>query len=220
MVSSITSTTDTTAAAAAMKKSLGMNKDDFMQLFIAQLKYQDPLKPQDPSAMLDQLSQLSLVEQSYNSNTALNNLLTAQNNSATLSTVSFIGKDVKANGNSVSFDGTSPASMRFNLSGSVDSAEITIRDTSGKVVRTITTAGLSQGETASVWDGRDNNGTLLPAAAYSFSVNGTTTGGNTVLATTYTSGRIDGISIVNGSPVLTVGAASIALSDVISVKGA
>jgi flagellar basal-body rod modification protein FlgD len=115
MVNSVTATTDTTAAAAAMKKSMGMNKDDFMKLFIAQLQYQDPLKPQDPSAMLDQLSQLSLVEQSYNNNTALNNLLTAQNNNTTMNSVSFIGKDVKANGNSASFNGSVPVSLQFNL---------------------------------------------------------------------------------------------------------
>ncbi len=219
MVSSVTATTDTTAASVAMKKSLGLNKDDFMKLFVAQLKYQDPLKPQDPSAMLDQLSQLSLVEQSYNSNTALNNLLTAQNNAATLSSVSFIGKDVKANGNSVSFDGTLPTSLQFNLSGAVDSAQITISDASGKVVRTTTTGALGKGDTAVAWDGRNGSGSLLPAGSYSFSVKGITAGGDAIAATTYTSGRIDGVSIVNGTPMLTVGTTSIALSDVISVKG-
>lgn len=219
MVSSVTATTDTTTASAAMKKSLGLNKDDFMKLFVAQLKYQDPLKPQDPSAMLDQLSQLSLVEQSYNSNTALNNLLTAQNNSATLSSVSFIGKDVKANGNSISFDGASSASMQFNLSSAVDSALISISDASGKVVRTTSTGTLGKGDTTVVWDGRDGNGALLPAGSYSFSVKGTTAAGDAIAATTYTSGRIDGVSIVNGTPMLTVGSTSIALSDVISVKG-
>src|SRR6185369_3074291 len=113
MVSTVTATTGTAAADAAMKKSLGMNKDDFMKLFIAQLQYQDPLKPQDPSAMLDQLSQLSLVQQSYNSNTALNNLLTAQNSSNSLTAVSFIGKDVKANGNNATFDGSAPSVLEF-----------------------------------------------------------------------------------------------------------
>ncbi|HBA73094.1 MAG: flagellar hook capping protein [Geobacteraceae bacterium GWC2_55_20] len=219
MVTSVTSTTDTSAAAAAMKKSLGMNKDDFMKLFVAQLKYQDPLAPQDASAMLDQLSQLTLVEQSYNTNTALQNLLTSQNNSATMSSVSFIGKDVKANGNAVPFDGTSPASMQFNLSAPVDSAQIDISDSNGNIVRTISATALNQGDSAVSWDGRDNNGNLLSAGAYTFSVKGTTAGGSTVLATTYTAGRIDGVSLVDGTPLLTIGAATISLSDVISVKG-
>ena len=219
MVTSVTSTTDTSAAAAAMKKSLGMNKDDFMKLFVAQLKYQDPLAPQDASAMLDQLSQLTLVEQSYNTNTALQNLLTSQNNSATMSSVSFIGKDVKANGNAVPFDGTSAANMQFNLSAPVDSAQIDISDSNGNIVRTISATALNQGDSAVSWDGRDNNGNLLSAGAYTFSVKGTTAGGSTVLATTYTAGRIDGVSLVDGTPLLTIGAATISLSDVISVKG-
>ncbi len=48
MITNVTSTTDTAAADAAMKKSLGMNKDDFMKLFIAQLQYQDPLETSGP----------------------------------------------------------------------------------------------------------------------------------------------------------------------------
>ncbi|MDO9308146.1 MAG: FlgD immunoglobulin-like domain containing protein [Deltaproteobacteria bacterium] len=219
MVTSVTSTTDTTAAAAAMKKSIGMNKDDFMKLLVAQLKYQDPLKPQDATAMLDQLSQLTLVEQSYNTNTALQNLLTSQNNSATMSSVSFIGKDVKANGNAIPFDGTSAASMQFNLSAAVDSAQIDISDSNGNVVRTISATALNQGDSAVSWDGRDSNGNLLSAGAYTFSVKGTTADGSTVIATTYTAGRIDGVSLVDGTPLLTIGAATISLSDVISVKG-
>jgi flagellar basal-body rod modification protein FlgD len=219
VVTNVTSTTDTTAAAAAMKKSVGMNKDDFMKLFIAQLQYQDPLKPQDPSAMLDQLSQLSLVEQSYNSNTALNNLLTAQNNSTTMNSVSFIGKNVKAIGNAAVLDGTSSTSLQFNLSVPASAGTITIADVSGKTVRTATLGAQSSGDSAFAWDGRDNSGALLPAGAYSFKVNATSASGSAITATTYTTGRIDGVNISNSTPVLTIGATAVSLADVISVTG-
>ena len=219
MVTNVTATTDATAAAAAMKKSVGLNKDDFMKLFIAQLQYQDPLKPQDPSAMLDQLSQLSLVEQSYNSNTALNNLLTAQNNSTTMSSVSFIGKNVKANGNAASFDGTTPATLQFNLSVPVASASVTISDASGKMVRTASLGALNAGDALVSWDGRDNSGALLPAGAYTYAIQAATASGTKVAATTYTTGRIDGVNITNGTPILSIGAASVSLADVISVMG-
>lgn len=56
-------TTDTTAAAAAMKKSTGMNKDDFLKLFVTQLQHQDPLNPADSSEFIGQLAQLTQVEQ-------------------------------------------------------------------------------------------------------------------------------------------------------------
>lgn len=211
-------TTDTSAASAAMKKSLGLNKDDFLKLFISQLKYQDPLKPQDPSAMLDQLSQLSLVEQSYNNTTALNNLLTAQNNATTMNSVGFIGKDVKANGNAIAFDGSTPATFEFSLPSAVDTAAVTITDTSGKVVATSSLGALNSGDSILSWDGRDGNGAFLPAGAYTFKIDGTAAG-VAVPATTYTSGRIDGVNIVNGVPQLAIGAVSIAMSDIINVKG-
>jgi flagellar basal-body rod modification protein FlgD len=203
-----------------MKKSLGMNKDDFMKLFIAQLQYQDPLKPQDPSAMLDQLSQLSLVEQSYNSTTALENLLTAQNNSTTMNSVSFIGKDVKAYGNAAVFDGASPASLQFSLSVPTTSANVVISDASGRTVRTADLGSLTAGDAAFAWDGRDNSGALLPAGAYSFAVKATAASGATVAATTYTTGRIDGVTFADGKPMLTIGGTLVAFADLISVKGA
>lgn len=220
MVNAVSSTADTATAASSMKKSLGMDKDDFMKLFIAQLQYQDPLKPQDPTAMLDQLSQLSLVEQSYNSGTALKNLLTAQNNSISLTALSFIGKEIKANGNVATFDGNAPAKLEFDLAVPTTSTQVTITDGSGNVVRTVTLGSKSAGANSFVWDGRSNNGTLLKAGAYNFAVNATAVNGFPLQATTYTTGRIDGVNLSGSTPQLTIGAASVALSDVISVKGA
>ena len=217
MVSTVTAATDTTAAAAAMKQSLGMNKDDFMKLFIAQLQYQDPLAPQDPSAMLDQLSQLSLVEQSYNSNTSLANLLTAQNNAISLTAVSFIGKDVKAYGNSTSFDGSASTQLEFNLPLSAASAQVSIVDDSGTTVRTVALGSSDAGDNSFSWDGRDNSGVLLPAGEYTFAVTATSASGDAISATTYTTGKIDGVNLAGSTPQLNVGATSVALSDVISM---
>lgn len=217
MVSTVTASTDTTASAAAMKKSMGMNKDDFMKLFIAQLQYQDPLKPQDPSAMLDQLSQLSLVEQSYNSNTALTKLLTAQNASISLTALSFIGKGVKANGNSTTFDGSTPSALEFNLPLAATSGQVSIVDGAGRTVRTATLGSTNAGDNRFSWDGRDNSGTLLPAGAYRFAVTATAATGASLPVTTYTTGRIDGVNLTDIVPQLTIGATSVALTDVISV---
>lgn len=220
MVSSVvTATTDTTAAAAAMKKSMGMNKEDFLNLFITQLKNQDPLKPQDSEQMLAQLAQLTQVEQAYNTNTALNNLLTAQNNSSNLSSVSFIGKEVRAQGNALSFNGASPTTLQFNNAGATASNDISIADSTGRIIKNIKTGALAAGEAIIAWDGRDNKGTMMPAGAYSFSVTGTTASGATVASTTLTAGKVDGIAFTGGVPMLTIGKVTVPFANVLSVKG-
>lgn len=188
-----------------------------MKLFIAQLKFQDPLKPQDPSAMLDQLSQLSLVEQSYNSNTALKDLLTAQNNSMNMTALSFIGKDVKANGNVATFDGSTSSALEFNLSLPAASAQISIMDSTGKTIRTEALGACTAGNNTFAWDGRDSSGALLPAGAYTFAINATAANGAALPATTFTMGKIDGVDLSGSTPQLTIGSTSVALSDIISV---
>jgi len=219
MVNSVGSTSATTSADTAMKQATGMTSDDFLKLFIAQLQNQDPLAPQDPSAMLTQLAQINQVEQSYNTNTALNNLLASMNYSAAMNSSSLIGKNVMANGNSASFDGATPAALQYNLSVPTASATVTISDASGRTVRTATLGAQQAGDTSFVWDGKDNNGATLPAGAYTFAVAGTTAAGASVAATTYTAGVVNGISLNNGAPSLTIGSASVLLSDVLSIKG-
>jgi flagellar basal-body rod modification protein FlgD len=68
--SSITSTSDPTksqpAAATASTSDIG-NQQTFLQLLVAQLKYQDPLQPQDGTAFVTQLAQFSDLEQQIGS---------------------------------------------------------------------------------------------------------------------------------------------------------
>ncbi|MDD2365544.1 MAG: flagellar hook assembly protein FlgD [Desulfuromonadaceae bacterium] len=217
MVSTVTATTDSAAAQAAMKASYGMNKDDFMKLFIAQLQYQDPLKPQDATAMLDQLSQLSLVEQSYNNSTAMNNMLAAQNNSISLSAVSFIGGSVKATGNTATFNGTDATDLKFDLEGIAASARITITDSIGHIIKIATVEDLKSGDNSYSWDGRDNSNNLVSAGSYNFAVSASNLNGGPVTSTTYTTGRIDGVDLSGSIPLLTIGTTSVPLNNVISV---
>lgn len=219
MITSVTSATDSTATSSAIKSSLGMDSSDFLQLFIAQMQYQDPLEPTDATAMMNQLSQLSLVEQSYNQTTALSNLLAAQNNSLSMGSVSFIGKNVKANGDDIAFDGTSSTGLQYNLSSASTATKLTISNSSGETVRTVSLGAQSAGDNSYTWDGCDDSGNKLSAGAYTFAVSATTGSGASVTATTYTTGLIDGVNLSSTNPYLTIGSVSVPLTDVVSVSG-
>jgi len=212
MVSSVgTTTTDSTAAAAAMKKSTGLNKDDFLQLFITQLKNQDPLNPQDSSQFVSQLAQLTQVEQAYNTNTNLLNLVTAVKGTSLLNASSMIGRTVTAVGNSVNFGGTA-TQLNYSMPAATDSTTVSITDSTGKTVRTINMGASANGLNSMVWDGKSNTGALLSAGIYNFAVTGKAFDGSAIAGKTFTTGKVDGIGYSGTDPVIKIGNIEIPVS--------
>jgi len=60
-----------------------LGKDVFLKLLVTQLRYQDPLKPQDNSAFVAQMAQFTSLEQLQNVNTTLTQLVTLQSKDTT-----------------------------------------------------------------------------------------------------------------------------------------
>ncbi|NLM52724.1 MAG: flagellar hook capping protein [Firmicutes bacterium] len=67
---------------AESKKKTGamqeLGKDAFLQLLVTQLRYQDPLNPQDNGAFIAQMAQFSALEQMQNLNKSMEQLLKLQ----------------------------------------------------------------------------------------------------------------------------------------------
>jgi len=87
--------------------------------------------------------------------------------------------------------GKDPASQAFavELPGTASDVEIKIVDATGKVVRTIDAGSMKEGVNAVTWDGKDDAGAVVPAGAYSFSVNAAN-GGTTVKSTALTFSQV------------------------------
>lgn len=65
-----TSAAGTVAGAASAKSQNSLDKDAFLQLLAAQMKYQDPLEPTSNTEYMSQMAQFSTVEQLQNINDA------------------------------------------------------------------------------------------------------------------------------------------------------
>lgn len=109
---------------ATTKANDELGKDAFLQLLVAQMKYQDPLNPQDNSEYIAELANFSALEQMTNVNTNLEGLSTTINNIDTSVLVgqlsSMIGKAMNWNSTTTvpGNDGTS-VTRNVTLSGMI-----------------------------------------------------------------------------------------------------
>lgn len=80
-------------ASTDASNNASLNYNNFLQLLIAQMKYQDPTDPMDASEQISQLATFSQVEQSIQTNTHLKSMLQAE---ALTRASDLIGKYVKS----------------------------------------------------------------------------------------------------------------------------
>lgn len=176
-------------------------KNEFLQLFVTQLRNQNPLEPRDGAEYLGQLAQFSTLEGIRNMETAFNKIASSLNSNQALQASSLVGKnvDVKTD-NGLYVQG-------MNVKGSIEvppfasSVQMEIRNEQGEVVKTVKMDSAEKGEVAFVWDGLDDNGNPQPTGVYKFIAKANVHGQETNIDT-YLSANVDSVTInKNGQPV-------------------
>jgi flagellar basal-body rod modification protein FlgD len=117
MITNFSSTAAATASQAGAAAGLGgLDSTAFLKLLVAQLRYQNPMSPSDPSAMLQQTASFTQVETLQQLAKAQQQVLGLQQ---TAMAADLIGKDVSA----LAADGSqlrgTVDAVRFNQSGPV-----------------------------------------------------------------------------------------------------
>ena len=98
-VDSAATSIGTTPTASVKSSSGNIDYNTFLQLMIAEMKYQDPTNPTDTSQYMSQFAQFSTVEQSIQTNNKLDSLLSSQ---ALSQADSLIGRTATSGDGSVS----------------------------------------------------------------------------------------------------------------------
>ena len=158
------------SSSADTKKDLG--RDEFLTLFIEQLKHQDPLNPMDSSQFTAQLAQYSSLEQLFNINDHLKVLQSSQEENARLKAIDFMGKEIVVEGDLLSLKQDTTAMGRFNMEEIADCA-VRIIDSEGYLVKTLDLGILNPGEHTFRWDGRDEAGSMMAPGIYAFDITAT-----------------------------------------------
>lgn len=209
---SVTSATNTTSTGTGSGNMVSVNNmgntDMFLQLLVAQMKNQDPTKPQDPTQMVTQLAQFNALQQQIDSNQYLQQIANTQSSNAT-NAASYLGHTAVVNTSKFSFDGSTAQKFMTNLSSAASNASVQIVDSNGNAVATLNNGALPAGTSSFTWDGTMDNGLTAPIGQYSIQVNATDSSGQTVSSTTQTLGTVSAVDlgssgtqlVVNGSPV-------------------
>jgi flagellar basal-body rod modification protein FlgD len=197
-------------------KSTTMGQDEFLKMFMAQMKNQDPLNPMQGSDMAAQLAQFSSVEQLTKVNTNLESMKSSQDESTRLDALNFIGKEIVASGNALSLEEGKVAEGRFDLSESAQ-CSVLIKNSSGTTVGSFSLGTLGPGAHTFQWSGHDSSGNLLSPGTYNFQVMGKTSAGKIVSGDPRVSGKVTGVNLENGGVKLNIGEVPVGISEVMDI---
>ncbi|MFQ6604288.1 MAG: flagellar hook assembly protein FlgD [Fidelibacterota bacterium] len=210
------------AASTQTARKSGIEMDEFLKLLLTELTNQDPTAPADSEAFAAQLAQFTSVEQlaSIDSNIQYGvdmDLVLSQTINNTLAATA-IGKSARADGNLITYGVDGQASLSFDLSGDASAVKISIMDDEGAVIRVIEESGMQRGEHTFTWDGKNNNGTTMPEGNYTFSIEAADPNGNSIQATPFVQGIINGVRYEDGSAVFLIGSQEIPFSSILEIS--
>ncbi len=218
------SVTASSATAHSNKKTsqadLG-KKDIFLKLLVAQMQYQNPLKPQDPTKMSSQLAQFNMVEQQTKSNKLLQELVSAGGSSSAakqpLAGAGYLGHTVTINQNNLFFNG-SKQQFSAVMKGAATQAVVSIIDSKGNPVRTMSLSNLASGANPVTWDGKTDSGATAAQGNYTVHVSATDVNGNTVDSAIQRSGIVDAVRFTSSGTQLMVGGIPAAIADITEIR--
>ena len=150
------------------KKNLDMQ--DFIQLFITQLRYQDPMNPIENNDMAIQLALFNQVDQLFKINKTLDTLVNMAKSLDLAYVSNLLGKKVKVEKNVGRVENGEFLGGEFNLDEPVNYLEIVIKDDKGNLVDKIQLSGLKAGNYKIQWDATDLKGNKVPDGNYLFSI--------------------------------------------------
>lgn len=177
----------------ALNTSAGANKTspqvqtlgqaDFLKLMVTQLQSQDPLKPQDGTAMVSQMAQFSSVASLDKLQSSFEGFASNYSQNQALQASALIGKEVTVKGNQGLLVTGEPFKAIIDVPAKADSLRVTFRDATGNTVHTEELGPQEPGNLPVSWQGTKDDGHTAEPGYYTVSAEARISGQNTVLQT-------------------------------------
>jgi len=212
-ISSISPSTLPSPSEGTGKRKTSLNQEDFLNLFITQLKNQNPLNPMDHYQMATQIAQFNSLDSLNRIQHSLEALSAYQASMNGLQATGLIGKRAEVQNPSLSLSGGKVSEGYYQLSrpGKVT---IQIYDGKGQLVRTLEEGIKDPSRQKVVWDGKSDTGVKLPDGQYAFQVIAIDEKGVPLPVESTIIDTITGIQFENGIIYLNLGSGRVTLQDV------
>jgi flagellar basal-body rod modification protein FlgD len=210
------STTAAKSSGSGSGSAASLTQANFLQLLTAQLKYQSPSNPADPTQMASEFAAISTVEGINALNTKLSNLSTSTGAAQMAQASALVGKQVAVSGNTLTAGSTGSAEGAFSLAGASATTAVTILNPDGSIADTLSLGALSAGQQSFTWNG------ATAGTTYSYDVTAASGSGAAVSVTPYSVYTVQGVNVSGSTPTLNVtgSAATLPVSSVQTVLGA
>lgn len=184
------------------EKSTGksdLGKEDFLMLLVTQLQHQDPLNPMDDKEFTAQLANFSSLEQLTSINTGIQSLANQAGTQDMRTAVSYIGRQVRASGDSVSLADGQASTVYYFLNETAGNVYANLYDANGNIVRTLQLGDMQAGEHTFEWDGKDWAGKAAADGVYQVYMAAENLNGEPILTETEVAGTVAAVQSYNGS---------------------
>ncbi|MGD8922724.1 MAG: flagellar hook assembly protein FlgD [Candidatus Zixiibacteriota bacterium] len=200
-------------------QSLG--KDDFLQLLVTKLQYQDPLNPMEDQDFIAQLAQFSSLEQMSNIAEGIStsnqwDYMQMQSINNTMAS-GLIGKEIKATYDGVYVDSDTKPTISYTTDQYAAKIEFHIKDSEGVTIATLESTDVAPGTGSITWDGKDDLGNRVEDGYYEVEAVATDSNGETFSPKLSLVGLVSAITYRDGSAFLNVNGVEISLGDVTAI---
>jgi flagellar basal-body rod modification protein FlgD len=157
-------TTQTQNTRGKGQKELG--QQDFLKLLVAQMKNQDPSNPADNGQFLSQIAQFSMVDGIERLGNSVEGISGNVQRGQGIAAAQLVGREVLTESDSAVLQPGAQLQGRVAVPDMAQGLNIQIRDISGRLIRTLDTAGFGEGVWDIEWNGMNEQGEAAAPGEY------------------------------------------------------
>ncbi len=217
-VSSATTVSSTSGSSGTTTTSSTdeLGKDDFLLLLVTQLQNQDPLNPTDNTEFVSQLAQFSSLEGIKNMEETMGTVADGISDMQKWSLSDLIDNTVKFESAAFDYSGE-PVTIEYSLGSNAASANISIYDANGNLVKSVDAGALNSGTYELNWDGTNAEGGQAAEGTYTINITAVDSSGSTVAASTYVTGKVTSVTYGSGGAEINAGNIILTQDDILEI---